>query len=94
MKKGEAAFHIDRKGCHVTLARVPAWVCAQCSESYFAAVVVAAIQELAQTVEQKTAEIVQQDQRSQWLAENNNALLEYNRRIESHDIFSEGLRQF
>ncbi len=54
MKKGETPFHIDRKGCHVTLDSVPAWVCTQCGEAYFEAAEVDAIQELIYSVEQKT----------------------------------------
>jgi post-segregation antitoxin (ccd killing protein) len=32
--------------------------------------------------------------RSQWLAENQSAVDEYNRRIEAHGTFSDGLRRF
>ena len=35
MKKGVTPFHVDREGCHLTLDKVPAWVCTQCGESYF-----------------------------------------------------------
>ena len=28
-------FHIDRKGVHLSLASIPAWVCQQCGEPYF-----------------------------------------------------------
>lgn len=54
MKKGETPVHIDRKGCHVTLDSVPAWVCTQCGESYFEEAEVDAIQDLIQSVEEKT----------------------------------------
>jgi len=49
---------------------------------------------LSQTLEQHLAEIIRQAQRSQWLAENKNALDDYNRRIEKHGTFSDGLRRF
>lgn len=49
---------------------------------------------LSQTLEQHLAEIIRQAQRNQWLAENKNALDEYNRRIEKHGAFSDGLRRF
>ncbi|MDO8465329.1 MAG: type II toxin-antitoxin system CcdA family antitoxin [Gallionella sp.] len=49
---------------------------------------------LSQTLEQHLAEIVRQAQRSQWLAENKDALDEYNRRIESRGTFSDRLRRF
>lgn len=54
MKKGAAPFHIDRQGCHLTLDKVPAWVCSQCGEPYFEATEVDAIQDLIQSVEKKT----------------------------------------
>jgi YgiT-type zinc finger domain-containing protein len=58
MKKGETPVHIDRKGCHVTLDSVPAWVCTQCGESYFEEAEVDAIQDLIQSVEEKSNAIV------------------------------------
>ena len=54
MKKGSTPFHIDRKGCHLTLDKVPAWVCSQCGEPYFEAAEVDAIQDLIRSVEQRT----------------------------------------
>ncbi|MHC4247943.1 MAG: YgiT-type zinc finger protein [Planctomycetota bacterium] len=53
MKRGAASLHIDRKGCHVTLDSVPAWVCEQCGEPHFEEREVAAIQELTRSVEEK-----------------------------------------
>ena len=35
MKKSTVPFHIDRKGIHLSLDDVPAWVCRQCGEPYF-----------------------------------------------------------
>lgn len=49
---------------------------------------------LSQTLEQHLAGIVRQSKRDQWLAENKDALAEYNRRIESRGAFSDGLRRF
>ena len=49
---------------------------------------------LSQTLEQHLAEIIRQAQRRLWLAENQGALDEYNRRIEKHGTFSDGLRRF
>lgn len=49
---------------------------------------------LSQTLEQHLADIVRQAKRDQWLAENKDALAEYNRRIESRGAFSDGLRRF
>jgi len=54
MKKGTTPLHVDRKGCHLTLDSVPAWVCTQCGEPYFEEDEVNAIQELIRSIEQKT----------------------------------------
>jgi YgiT-type zinc finger domain-containing protein len=53
MKLGKIPFHIDRKGCHVTLDKVPAWVCGQCGEAYFEEKEVIAIEELIEALEDK-----------------------------------------
>jgi antitoxin CcdA len=49
---------------------------------------------LSQTLELHLSEIVRQAQREQWLAENQDALDEYNRRIDTRGTFSDGLRRF
>ena len=49
---------------------------------------------LSQTRELHLAEIVCHAKKKQWLAENKNAIEEYNRRIETCGTFSDGLRQF
>lgn len=54
MKKGTAPFHIDRKGYHLTLDAVPAWVCEQCGEVYFDEPEVDSIQMIIQAVEDRT----------------------------------------
>ena len=54
MKKKTAPFHIDRKGYHLTLEAVPAWVCQQCGEVYFDEAEVNSIQEIIQAVEDRT----------------------------------------
>jgi YgiT-type zinc finger domain-containing protein len=53
MKRGTVTFHVDRKGFHLMLNAVPAWVCEQCGESYFDEREVDAIQDLARAVEAK-----------------------------------------
>jgi len=58
MKRGTTPFHIDRKGCHLMLERVPAWVCEQCGEAYFEEKQVDAIQELIRSVEHKAQGLV------------------------------------
>ena len=44
MKRGISPFHIDRKGYHLTMDSIPAWVCTQCGEAYFDEAEVEAIQ--------------------------------------------------
>ena len=49
---------------------------------------------LSQTLELQLIALVRQAKQSQWLAENQAALEQYNRRIESDGPFSDGLRRF
>jgi YgiT-type zinc finger domain-containing protein len=53
LRRDAVPFHIDRKGCHVTLDRVPAWVCEQCGEPLFAETEVVTIQEIIRSLEEK-----------------------------------------
>lgn len=53
MKKGTTPVHVDRKGCHLTLDAVPAWVCEQCGEAYFEEKEVDTIQTLVASLEEK-----------------------------------------
>ena len=59
MVRGIAPFHTDRKGYHITLDRIPAWVCAQCGEVYFDKPEVEAIQEVLCTLDQRTEKIAE-----------------------------------
>ncbi|MCF7810079.1 YgiT-type zinc finger protein [bacterium] len=44
MKRGTAPIQVDHNGVHLSLERVPAWVCGQCGEPYFEEAEVEAIQ--------------------------------------------------
>jgi YgiT-type zinc finger domain-containing protein len=57
MVRAPAPFHVDRKGCHVVLDSVPAWVCQQCGEAYFEEREVDAIQDLIRSVEHNAKRI-------------------------------------
>jgi YgiT-type zinc finger domain-containing protein len=35
MERTVVPFHVDRKGCHLSLDAVPTWVCCRCGEPYF-----------------------------------------------------------
>lgn len=52
-EKGTTPFHVDRKGCHLTLDAVPAWVCEQCGEPYFEEKEVDTIQQLVTSLEEQ-----------------------------------------
>lgn len=54
MERGITPFHIDRKGYHLNLDRIPAWVCIQCGEVYFDEPEVEVIQELLRALDQQT----------------------------------------
>ena len=49
---------------------------------------------LSQALELRLAEILREEKRRNWLEENREAMEEYNQRIETHGVFSDGLRQF
>lgn len=49
---------------------------------------------LSQTLEQRLIELVRESHRQEWLVENQEALVEYNSRIESRGVFSDSLRRF
>ena len=53
MRRATTPFHIDRKGCHLMLDAVPAWVCEQCGEAYFEEKEVETIQDLVRSIEAK-----------------------------------------
>ncbi len=57
MERKSAPFQIDRKGYHLTLDEIPAWVCTQCGEVYFEESEVEAIQEVIQSLDQKTKKL-------------------------------------
>ncbi len=54
MKRSTVPFHIDRKGVHVSLDKISAWVCSQCGESYFEESEVDSMQALVKAVEEQT----------------------------------------
>jgi len=58
MKCGTAPFHIDRKGYHLILDTLPAWVCVQCGETSFEEATVEAIQHVIRAVDTHTARLL------------------------------------
>jgi YgiT-type zinc finger domain-containing protein len=57
MRKGQAPFHIHRKGYHLSLEAVPAWVCGPCGELYFEEREVKTIQRLLLQLDRQTANL-------------------------------------
>ena len=49
---------------------------------------------LSQALELRLAEMLRDEKRRSWQEENREAIEEYNRRIETRGVFSNGLRQF
>jgi YgiT-type zinc finger domain-containing protein len=46
MKSGKTTYTVNKKGYHLLIDDVPAWICEQCGEPYFEGDVVDAIQKL------------------------------------------------
>ncbi|MDE2060023.1 MAG: YgiT-type zinc finger protein [candidate division NC10 bacterium] len=57
MKVGAAPFHVDRKGYHLLLDAMPAYVCFQCGEAYFESSTVDLIQEAIRRLDDQTARL-------------------------------------
>jgi YgiT-type zinc finger domain-containing protein len=53
MERGVAPFHIDRKGYHLHLDKIPAWVCGQCGEVYFGEEEVDSIQSVIRAMDEQ-----------------------------------------
>lgn len=58
MERSIVPFHVDRKGYHLTLDKIPAWVCTQCGEVYFEETEIEAIQEVVRTLEQRAEKVL------------------------------------
>ena len=57
MEYRTAPFQIDRKGYHLMLDTVPAWVCNQCGEVYFEEAEVEAIQGVLKALDERTEKL-------------------------------------
>lgn len=54
LKKGTAPFQIDRKGYHLVMDLIPAYICSQCGEVYFEEKAVNSIQKMLHTLDVQT----------------------------------------
>lgn len=57
MERGTAPFHVDRKGYHLVIDVVPAWICQQCGEVYFEEAEVESIQEAIRLLDRHTEKL-------------------------------------
>ena len=58
MTRATAPFHIDRKGYHLVLDKIPAWVCTQCGEPFFGEADVDSIQSVIRAMDQQLEKLV------------------------------------
>lgn len=57
MNKNKTTYSVNRKGYHLLIEDVPAFVCPQCGEPYFGEEEVDAIQHLIQDMDERTLAI-------------------------------------
>ena len=57
MVRGSAPFHIDRRNIHISLDKIPAWVCEQCGEVYFEETEVNAVQGVIRAVDEQAEKL-------------------------------------
>lgn len=58
MEKSTVSYTVDRKGYHLFIEKIPAYVCAQCGEKYFEEKEVDAIQNMLKVFEEKLNEVM------------------------------------
>lgn len=57
MENAAVSYTVDRKGFHLFIEKVPAYVCSQCGERYFEEKDVEAIQNMIDTLEEKLKKV-------------------------------------
>jgi len=58
MEKAMVSYTVDRKGYHLFIEKVPAYVCSQCGEKYFEGKEVEAIQNMIKALEEKLQDVL------------------------------------
>jgi hypothetical protein len=53
MERAKVAYNVDRKGYHLFIEKIPAYVCSRCGEKYFEEKEVSAIQDMLKVFEDK-----------------------------------------
>ena len=60
MKKGNTTYTVTRKGYHLLIDEIPAWICSQCRETYFEGEAVDAIQEVIHGIDERVEKLRQE----------------------------------
>lgn len=58
MERGKVPFHVDRRGIHVTVDEVPAWICQQCGEPYLEETEVESLQAMIRALEREGEKLI------------------------------------
>lgn len=58
MEKTTASYTVDRKGYHLFIEEIPAYVCSQCGERYFEERETEAIQNMIKALEEKLHDVL------------------------------------
>lgn len=61
LTRATAPFHVDRKGYHLVLDAVPAWICDQCGEPLFDDRAVETIQATMSALDKQAQQLVAQE---------------------------------
>jgi YgiT-type zinc finger domain-containing protein len=57
MEKAFVSYAVDRKGYHLFIEKIPAYVCSQCNEKYFEEKETMAIQNMIKALEDKLQDV-------------------------------------
>jgi len=58
MEKSTVSYTVDRKGYHLFIEKIPAYVCSQCGEKYFEEKEAKAIQNMIKALEEKLQDVL------------------------------------
>jgi YgiT-type zinc finger domain-containing protein len=58
MEKSTVSYTVDRKGYHLFIKNIPAYVCSQCGEKYFMEKETKAIQNMIKALEEKLQDVL------------------------------------
>lgn len=58
MEKATVSYTVDRKGYHLFIEKVPAYICSQCGEKYFEEKETEAIQNMIKALEEKLQDVL------------------------------------